>query len=623
MLRANRIRGTVWVVFCLLFKLLIAQPTFEWQENRIYSYRLTVNAQQQVSFEQIARLMDKTLHHTPRPEYKYDYTLQSELVIAPIQRVEQDWLLVLQLVSPQIVLSIGEGTPKSVDASLLQQQLGETTLYLRYSAAGEIRSLWFTPKESIDASNILRAIVARLQLRLPLPPSNRWISEEEAPEGRFLAEYEIVRQSNMQYDIQKRRLKYQQTERVVFFPQNLIPEDSISIELRDGVIYRMEARFHTRSLVNNEVIGSETTNLKLELKEIRPADTKHIEAWRTRHRSIAHAPERLYNPNRTLTTAQQRLIDQQTLGNDTLETLQQKLRLLEPNAPFEQVADLIPAWTALIRLQPSLCNDLVPKVAELNLREPQAQVLISALREAGHPQAQSALAHLARLYYQRNDAVAYALLIPNIALLKSPTETTEATLRELAISNDADFAYPARLAIGSVGYHLRETNPMRAYQLSDWIVQQLKRSSNDSEREVWLLALGNLGLNDTLPTIQAYLNSPNENLRTAATGALRFLTLSGTESLLLERLRTDNSRLVKQEAISAFQYRTPSSAALQLLREYLQQETDKQLRRALLDSLYTQATKNSAIVELLRWAAQNDADQEIRLYAESLVVSLK
>ncbi|MCX7993533.1 MAG: HEAT repeat domain-containing protein, partial [Fimbriimonadales bacterium] len=379
----------------------------------------------------------------------------------------------------------------------------------------------------------------------------------------------------------------------------------------------------TQSLANAKLLASETTTVRFLWRETRRVDAARLQAWRTRYRPLAAKPESLRIPDRAPTVAQQRLADQQALGNETLESLQRKLAQLPPDAPFEQVAALMPPWTALVRLQPELSGRLMLQIAASDIRSPQAQVLLTALREAGHAPAQAALTQLARLYRHRGDADAYALLMPNFALIENPTEPTEVALQELAQADNSAFANPARLALGSVGYRLRETEPTRTRRLGAWMTRQLERSTNDSEREVWLLALGNLGLNDTLPTIQAYLNAPNESIRAAATGALRFLTLPGVESLLLERLRTDESRLVKQEAISAFQYRTPSNAALQSLRRYLEQEPDKDLRRALLDALHTHASKAPSVMELLRWAAQNDPDRETRLYAESLIVSLK
>lgn len=623
MVHTIRMRWLLLIIATLLASTLIAQPMLRWQEGVAYSYTLTLQTRQQVSFEQVARLIDDAPTNASRPDYIYDYELRASLLIAPLQRIEQDWLLVWKFESPRLALRAGEGTPQPMDTRPLQQQIEKVTLFVRLSPSGEIRALWFAPPDAVDAHDLLRAVVARLQIRLPDRATMQWMSEEESPEGRYRAQYNLVQRNEKRYRIQKRRVNYTETTTSLPLPQTLKPSDKISIELRDSFLHHIEGRMVTESFAGEKRLGSEVTTLRLWWRETRPIEAARLQAWRTRYRPIAGKPESLRVPDRAPTLEQQRLADQQILGNETLETLQRKLAQLPVDAPFEQVAALMPPWTALVRLQPQLSGRLVLQIAALDIRSPQAQVLITALREAGHAPAQAALAQLARLYYYRRDADTYALLIPNFALLNAPTEATEAALQELAQADEPAFANPARLALGSIGNSLRETEPARARRLGAWIIRQLELTTNDSEREVWLLALGNLGLNDTLPTIQAYLNSPNENLRTAATGALRFLTLSGTESLLLERLRTDNSRLVKQEAISAFQYRTPSSAALQLLREYLQQETDKQLRRALLDSLYTQATKNSAIVELLRWAAQNDADQEIRLYAESLVVSLK
>lgn len=611
------------IVVSLFAAALVAQPVLRWQEERIYSYTLLIQTRQQVSFEQIARLMDNTSRDSSRPDYIYDYELRAALVIAPIQRIEQDWLLVWKFETPRVTLRTGEGTLQPVDARSLQQQIEKVTLFARVRSSGEIRALWFTPPDAVEAHDLLRAVVARLQVRLPDKDAKQWTTEEVSPEGVYRAQYVSIQRDGKRYRIQKRRVSYTETASPLPISQTLEPSDDVRIEIRSGILHSIDGRFHTKSLAGNKLLGSETTTLRLQWREMRPVEASRLQAWRDRYRPIASKPESLRVPDRAPTPAQQRLADQQLLGNETLETLQRKLAELPPNAPFEQIAALMPPWTALVRLQPELSGRLMLQIAALDIRSPQAQVLLAALRDAGHAPAQAALTQLARLYLHRRDVESYALLMPNFAFLDSPTEPTEIALKELAQTDESAFANPARLALGSLGHKLREVEPDRARQLGAWITRQLEQSTDDVEREVWLLSLGNLGVNDTFPTIQAYLNAPNESLRVAATGALRFLTLQGVETLLLQQLHSSESRSVKQEAISAFQYRVPSDSAVQSFREYLRQETDKELRKSLLDVLQTHASQNQLIVETLRWVAQNDPESELRLYAESVLGKIK
>lgn len=596
-----------------------AQPILRWDEGRAYYYTLRLQARQQVSFEQIARLLDDKPSISRRPDYVYEYELQATVLIAPIQRIQQDWLTVWKFESPRVTLRAGEGSVQPIDTRRLQQQMQAVTVFVRLSPLGAIRAVWFTPRDATDAHDLLRAVLGRLQICLPDRECERWVAEEESPEGRYRAEYILERCTKKHFRFLKRRVNYIESKSPIPVPQILKPSDKVQIELREGVLYRVEGRFYTESRVNAKLIGSESTTVRFLWRHARPIETARLQAWRARHCLVAAQPESLSVPDRVPTPAQQRLADQQILGDDTLKSLQHKLAQLSPNTPFEQAADLISRWTALVRLHPELSSLLKLKIEALDIRSPQAQVLISALREAGHAQAQAALVELAYLYYQRGDADDYAHLMPNFAFLNEPNEATESALQKFAQVDNPAFANPARLALGSIGHRVRETHPDRARRLGAWMIRQLERAVSDSEREVWLLALGNLGLNDALPTIQVYLNAPQENLRAAATGALRFLTLSGIEALLLERLR-DASRLVKLEAISALQYRTLSDTVVLSLREYLQQEPDKELRRALLEILHLQASKSSAVRELLRWAAQNDPDKDIRLYAESLTL---
>ncbi|MCX7993026.1 MAG: hypothetical protein N2651_05110, partial [Fimbriimonadales bacterium] len=290
MRNAFRTRWLMLILGWLVAAALSAQPLLRWQEGDAYYYTLSLQTHQRVSFEQIARLMDDAPPSASRPDYVYEYALRATVLIAPIQRIEQDWLLVWKFESPRITLRAGEGTLQNLDARPLQQQVESITLFMRLSPTGEIRALWFTPADAAEAHDLLRAALARLQLRLPNRDSKQWVVEEESPEGRYRAEYTLEQRAEKRLRLQKQRVNYTESASPLPVPQTLKPSDKVQIELQDGILRRIEGRFQTQSLANAKLLASETTTVRFLWRETRRVDAARLQAWRTRYRPLAAKP---------------------------------------------------------------------------------------------------------------------------------------------------------------------------------------------------------------------------------------------------------------------------------------------------------------------------------------------
>jgi HEAT repeat protein len=150
------------------------------------------------------------------------------------------------------------------------------------------------------------------------------------------------------------------------------------------------------------------------------------------------------------------------------------------------------------------------------------------------------------------------------------------------------------------------------------ILDKLNTAQSDKDIEVCLLAMGNLGHPDSLPVLEPFLSHENETMRAVATSSLRFIETPAAERLLMRMLR-DASREVRLQAIEAFNHRRISQALLPELAQYLREESQKDLRRALIDALWLHRSRVSGVRPLIAQAATGDPDEEIRLYAQGLL----
>jgi HEAT repeat protein len=110
-------------------------------------------------------------------------------------------------------------------------------------------------------------------------------------------------------------------------------------------------------------------------------------------------------------------------------------------------------------------------------------------------------------------------------------------------------------ALGSAAGHLyRAGEQKRALEVSSQLVQELGQQEEPDEQQVYLLALGNAGLQQHEDTVCAYASSPSSTVRYQVASSLRKLGGEGSRTALLD-LATDSVERVQKRALSSLHER--------------------------------------------------------------------
>jgi hypothetical protein len=210
-----------------------------------------------------------------------------------------------------------------------------------------------------------------------------------------------------------------------------------------------------------------------------------------------------------------------------------------------------------IALHPESLVRLTESLAGPNGSESALQAYIKALGAIGHKAAQAALIDIVRLRAQDEETTGRALTA--LALVKNPDVSTEKSL--LAVVQ-GEFPVPAqekaKLVLGAVGHHLRQSSDPGDLQRADTLEKEvgrwLQNAQDQVAREAALSALGNLGPKD-LTLLDPYLAGGDTNLRARAYFAMRFSPANDAAQRLADGVKTQTSPSVRRDALEALTLR--------------------------------------------------------------------
>jgi HEAT repeat protein len=247
------------------------------------------------------------------------------------------------------------------------------------------------------------------------------------------------------------------------------------------------------------------------------------------------------------------------------------------------------------------------------------RVLADALEAAGHAEAQAALG--AAIQARAADWPALALLLPALGAAESPTPATEQTLQALAFgTHDKNVTATARLALGNVARSLGDESPARAAKIVARFLQELADPASADSRWQLLLALGNAGSIEALPTLTRYLDDPAPDLRGAAAWAMRWIDSSQVDLLLTSKvLSGDRDRVVRLEAVRALRFRAKTVANFEAQKKALAKEVEPDVRVELLSNLWDARSSNPQAQRLVEKAAADDPAPTVREAAAKLL----
>lgn len=587
-------------------------------------YKVMLNSEQWIYFSTLAKIVQaETAGEGVISSQDLNVRLQlsGTLTISVVKETPNSRLLAYRVVPTVLTLTMNGATASKPETQALEEELQKATLYAEVDTHGKIQKIWLHQAKEFS-QGVLRTIAALMQTTLPPKDALYWEIAEESPEGVYLALYTVRERKAGVWRLQKQRTHYTEVQPGLFpFPYEIRPQGDLQIDYDSNhrLVRKMQGRVQLASTARGQTIGRVKIECEVQQTQIKRLGENEQKQLLTQYHSIEHEAQPLRITEANAGKPDEAHIAKLELGNETYASLKKRWGQLSDQASFTEVTDLSRKWRALLILNPQLIASTEQELKMLAFNTAKAQVLISALMQSQRPEAQQALCRLADHFLKRANHDAYNHYVACLALLESPHPSVLQWLTAKARSASSEVAYPALLALGAVG---RTTSQARQMQARDsaykTILDRLNKAQSDQEMEVCLLALGNLGHPDSLSVLETFLSHENERLRAVATSSLRFIEMPAAERLLVRMLR-DSSREVRLQAIEAFNHRRISQAILTELEQYLREEPQKDLRRALIDALWLQRNKVNGIRPIIAQAATGDPDEEIRLYAQGLL----
>lgn len=498
---------------------------------------------------------------------------------------------------------VREGEPDPGVAAMLQDGLKQA-FFIEYHPAGQVKDLRFAAGVPRLGQTLVRSMLTATQLVRGEPGSTLWQSDEVDENGVYVSQYSLQPDGALA----KRRLRYRKThaEKVRL---RVIESDAVFRFDKDGRVATLEDRETLGSVSELPVPETQSSFvLRLKLEGVSTGDVQS--SWLGELAASEVMP--LEEPG-TKSSVQAEL-DRARAGKMSLEDA-----LLSLSAALsgkkEREAEAYNALMAHVRLDASLVETLAEHVRKGG---PLKKYLISALRDAGSPQAQAALRSL--LKEPSVTAEDRLQVVRGLSRVDNPTQETVNTLTSLL--GDTALGEQAEYGLGGNVYRLSQSNPELAATTLATLETRLADAKTDSERQRTLLALGNAGASTSLPTIEAQLASKSEMVQVAATDALRRIPGASSDVLLAKQLREAKLVGVRIAAAEAMRYREPTPPIVTALADATRLDPEVGVRKAALDIDAYFADRSSVLRQSIRDAATADPDESMRARAQTYIDTL-
>jgi hypothetical protein len=550
----------------------------------------------------------------------FETTVQGELAITVLEADAKHTLLAIEFHNPKVEFQ-SYGVEDAAQSQRIQSGLAQP-LFCALNAQGAVQLVWFNSAAHAVAQPMICSLLATMQMVKPeseAAAADTWEAEEEDPNGKLVAHYEMqpdgtIHKTKLHYLPPKPAKKTTTTQLTPTIQST--GEDVAELDAEGNLAVLAATEAQSISFQNKDVgHGILKIDLRLERKNEAAASdltrlrTSANELLKTDHAISLYAPLSPEESNR--------VVQREALGSATLESLLAELAAAERETPSEkQITQLFLKLKALAVVHPEACDRLGKLLTGAKTGSLRMQILTDALETAGNAPAQAALC--AAILTRSADVNAMRLLIPALGSVETPTPQTAETLELLAFGDvDNMVKAAARLALGAVARSVAGDSPAITVKIVDRLVQELKTAPPARAWEL-LLALGNAGSSESLPTLKEFQKNPEPNLRGTAAWATRWIDSPEVVPLLAKVLQEEPEAAVRLEAVRALQYRqkTPANIAVE---EKSLADSDAQVRMELLTNLWTAREAYPETKQLVEKAARNDPSEDVRKAATKLL----
>jgi HEAT repeat protein len=269
-----------------------------------------------------------------------------------------------------------------------------------------------------------------------------------------------------------------------------------------------------------------------------------------------------------------------------------------------------------LKATPGLADQLLDELRGEADDSPLASALLGILGAAGTPAAQADLFAVA----SSEDLPASFREMALFSYVQTGAPMPEAdALLEGLYTQGGDLANTALLVLGAVGDKVRDSDPARFQQISDYVVGVLNTPGLSLNDYIAALnAVGNLGPSQVPAAVAQAAQSDNSLVRLNAIGSLARVTTDAALTLVMNAITNDPSPDVQAVAVKTLAAEK-GAAAIGDLSAVATSGDSTAARQQALTQLAAFAATNPNVVTVITTAAQKDPAQEVRDYANQLL----
>jgi hypothetical protein len=510
-----------------------------WREHSTYRY--------DVDYAQRHRLATASLlgadDDASRLALAVDTDLDATLEVEWRGRVGEHVVLALRFAEVERASVVFGGTEllptrEAIAASLLGHEL-----LFEVADDGEVTTIHVDPGAPELFSNLARMMVGELQVRTA-GPVGEWSATEHDPLGSAHVDYALASSAGDALTIDKRRDRYTSWLAMPSAPredraveQDLAHQAAIEIS-REGDLRGIEAEQSLEASDGHGTVLDVQTKSRLALLAIAPA------APRPEPIAGRLATRRAYRMDETLDSplAERSLLTQQAAGLTWAVLRAGVLDFGEGDATSKTYADLAWQATALLEMNPALCDQLVPLFTEAAADRHRRGFILDLLGHVDHEHAQAAMLAMLRSDAARADADDHARFVQRLGLVRHPSAETTAYVREaLRDAKDPDLLIASAYTLGSVVSHMDASDEADASNAI--LVEMLAQPDDDALRAIAARALANTRRVANVEVLTAATGDAHGGVRLAVTDALTRFDTADAHAALAELAGDEDVRV--------------------------------------------------------------------------------
>lgn len=560
--------------------------------------------------------------------------LRGGLIMTVLESSAERWLISFRLEEPFLTLEInGQEAPFQAEISGVALRLD---VFAEVDHQGRVGLVYFDPEVDSFSRNLARALMAQAQFVFPAGSGARlsqWGTEEDDPNGRCIASYELLSEKKKHYPAtsngQKRvfvktKISYLNLSghpgaAETTIPMAIFPRGNMvgAFDQKKGLLVSLDGTEGQEVTIAGKRVAQASSTLTLEFLE-----KERIAPDELRAMLEAYGERKMGAPALTLAFViseeeREAIIQRSELGQATKESLLADLVRAEGEGK-KRDTPLYLKFKALIFVHPEVCQDLGRLLAGSHPGSLTMGILSEALSGVGHEEAQAALVGAIQTLQQ--DSTALPGIVEQLGLVKMPTQQAEETIRKLAVGSSVGVvADAAILALGNMARNLEERESERANQIVDWIVSEIQEAQSEARIRLFLLSLGNAGSRRALKTILRFAEHPSSSLRSVAVSGLRWVDSEEADDWLARVLTSDEEASVRLEAVFALSFRKLSPETFQAIKKALLGDQATMVRLSILKNLLQPLDDSPDVRRLIKQAAEKDPSPEVRRAASDIV----